>query len=413
MLRSMNRGHIKSAIASVKSSKWRSLLTMSGIIIGIVSVVTVVSIGEGIKVQVASQINQYSKNLITIRPGQIVNRDKDGRISGVNLFAGAASVGSLSMDDVSTATNTKGVRIAVPLSVVSGPVRHDNKAYQSVTTIATTSDLPRVLNQKVAYGDFFSSDDQNQNGAIIGANVAEEVFGQEVPLGRAFTLHDQNFIVRGIFEPFKTAPLSLDTDFNNAVFIPYDVAQELTKKNSAIYEILVQTDKAAQPDEVASALEANIRAAHGNQDDFTVLKQNENLTVTNNILDLLTRLIAGVAAISLLVGGVGIMNVMLVSVSERMHEIGIRKAIGATSRQIRNQFMIEATVLSVTGGVIGVILSLIINLLLRLFTDLAPIISWQVVAIAVIVSLAVGIVFGTAPALKAARKDPIDALRNV
>jgi ABC-type antimicrobial peptide transport system permease subunit len=143
-----------------------------------------------------------------------------------------------------------------------------------------------------------------------------------------------------------------------------------------------------------------------------VLKQSENISAANGVLSLLTQLIGGIAAISLLVGGIGIMDVMLVSVTERMHEIGIRKAIGATNRQILSQFLTEATVLSVGGGIIGVLVSLIVDFLLRLFTDLRPVISWQVVAIAVLVSTVVGIVFGTVPALKAARKDPIEALRT-
>src|SRR6185437_6322582 len=145
---------------------------------------------------------------------------------------------------------------------------------------------------------------------------------------------------------------------------------------------------------------------------FEVLSGNQNLVASDTILDLLTRLIAGIAAISLLVGGIGIMDVMLVSVTERMHEIGIRKALGATNRQILSQFLIESTVLSLTGGLIGILISLLIDYLLRIFTTLTPEISWQAVVVATVVSFLVGITFGSIPALKAARKDPIDALRN-
>jgi ABC-type antimicrobial peptide transport system permease subunit len=233
-----------------------------------------------------------------------------------------------------------------------------------------------------------------------------------VPLGQGFSFHDQDFVVRGIFKEFKNATLSLDTDFNNAIFIPYSVAQDLTENNASIYEILAVPGNPAKADAVADTITKNLTQSHGNQQDFTVLKQDESLNVTSTILNLLTRLIGGIAAISLLVGGIGIMNVMLVSVTERMHEIGIRKAIGATSRQIMSQFLIEATILSLVGGVIGVILSIVVNFVIRIFTDIQPVVSWQVVVIAAGVSLVVGIIFGTAPALKAARKDPIEALRN-
>ncbi len=411
-MRSLTRGNLKTAIASVKNSKWRSLMTMMGIIIGIVSVVTVVSIGEGVKHQVVTQINHLGKDLITIRPGQIVDRNKDGVITGVNLFAGYTATGSLTDDDVKAVQDTAGVRTAVPLSIVAGQINFDNKPSTGLTMIGTTPELPSLLRQKLAYGDFFTSSDSNQNGAVIGASVAQDVFGQDVPLGQSFDFQGQTFVVRGVFDSFKTAPFSLETNFNKAVFIPYQLAQELTSKKAVIYEILAQAKNASVADQTAAAVTASIQKSHGNQQDFTVLKANDTLSVTSNILNLLTRLIAGIAAISLLVGGIGIMNVMLVSVTERMQEIGIRKAIGATSRQIMNQFLVEATVLSVLGGIIGVTISLLINVILRVFTSLSPIVSWQVVALAAGVSLAVGIIFGTVPALKAARKDPIEALRN-
>jgi ABC-type antimicrobial peptide transport system permease subunit len=411
-MRSLTRGNIKTAIASVRAAKWRSLLTMMGIIIGIVSVVTVVSIGEGVKKQVVSQINNRGSDLITVRPGQLVNRNTSGEITGVNLFSGLTATGALSDKDVDAIRKTKGVKQAVPLSIVAGTIVYDGKPRPGITIIGTSSELPRILNQKVEFGGFFTDSDENQNGVIIGTNVAAEVFQQEVPLGQSFELQGQSFIVRGVFKEFKNALISLDTDFNNAIFMPYAVASEMTNNNSAIYEILAQPQDPKQSGTVAAAIKNNVRVAHGGQEDYTVLRQDESLGVTNNILDLLTRLIAGIAAISLLVGGIGIMNVMLVSVTERMHEIGIRKAIGATSRQIMSQFLLEATVLSVIGGILGVIISLIIGVLLRIFTDLEPVISWPVVAIAAGVSLLVGIIFGTAPALKAARKDPIQALRN-
>lgn len=411
-MRSITSGNLKVAIASVKASKWRSLMTMMGIIIGIVSVVTVVSIGEGVKHQVTAVSNHLGQDLITVRPGQIVNRNKNGTIVSINLLAGYASTGTIADDDVVTIRQSQSVKQAVPLSIVSGPITYGKSSSSSAVVIGTTPDLPAILHQRVAYGDFFSSNDSNQNGAIIGTKVARDVFGADVPLGQSFSFHGESFVVRGVFDEFQTAPLALETDFNNAIFIPYQVVQDLTAKKASIYEVLVQAQTAPQADQAAASITARLTAAHGNQQDFTVLKAGETLSLTSNILNLLTRLIAGVAGISLLVGGIGIMNVMLVTVSERTQEIGIRKAIGATSRQIMNQFLVEATVLSFVGGIIGIVISLLINGALRVATSLQPSMSWQVIALASAVSISVGIIFGTAPALKAARKDPIEALRN-
>jgi ABC-type antimicrobial peptide transport system permease subunit len=410
---SVSRGNVKMAVTALKSTKWRSLFTMLGVIIGVVSVVTVVGIGEGIKDQVGGQINQLGRDLITIRPGKLVNRSSGGGITGVNLFTNTTSGGSLTQKDLAKVQQTNGVRLAVPLGLVNGTAQTSAGQPASLPIVATTSDLPSVLNQSVSVGGFFAADTTEQPYvAVIGSSAAQTLFHQSDPLGRSFQFMGHTFFVQGIFNQFDTNPLSLTTDFNDAIFIPYSTAQLLTNNNTQLYEILAKPDNSKQTDAVVRTVTNTLTQAYQNQQQFTVLSQDESLTVTNNILDLLTKLIAGVAAISLLVGGIGIMDVMLVSVSERMHEVGIRKALGATNRQILEQFLIESTVLSLAGGLIGIIMSLLIDYLLRVFTTLTPIISWQAVVVATLVSFLVGIVFGSVPAIKAARKDPIDALRN-
>lgn len=410
---SVTRGNIKMAIASLRGSKLRSFLTMLGIIIGIVSVITVVGIGEGIKHQVSTQINQLGRDLITIRPGQLVSRSNGGSISGVNLFTGVSSYGSLTQQDLQIVQKTPGVKQSVPLGLVTGNVQVDTGSNASNPIIATSADLPTILQQQMAYGSFFDQDvSEEPNVAVLGAGAADALFHERAPLGRSFNFLGQTFVIRGIVSRFDTNPLSLSADFNNSIFIPYKTAQALTNNNTQLFEILAKPDDPRKTNTTVDAITSGLLKAHQNQQKFTVLRQDETLAVTNNILDLLTRLIAGIAAISLLVGGVGIMDVMLVSVAERMHEIGIRKALGATNRQILSQFMIESTVLSLTGGIIGIIVAFIVDFILHTFTSLTPYITWQIVVLATLVSLAVGIIFGSIPALKAARKDPINALRN-
>lgn len=410
------RGHIKVALTAMRTAKWRSVLTMLGIIIGVVSVVTVVSIGEGIKQQVHGQISQLGQSLITVRSGQLIHRNDSGAISGVQLFTGlnTKSAGVLTTDDLRVVQNTKGVERAVPLGIITGQPSAEGVSLPSGSVIASTGELPSILHQSIAYGDFFDSEDVNQqpNVAVIGSNVAQEFYHDSIPLGRSFSFMGQTFIVRGVFQQFDSAPFSLNTDFNNSIFIPYQTAETLTNNNINIYEVLAKPASAKNTDAVAEQISDNLKKAHSGQQHFTVLPQDQSLTVTTNILDSLTRMIVGVAAVSLLVGGIGIMDVMLVSVAERMHEIGIRKAVGATNHQILMQFMTESIMLSLAGGIVGIIVSFLIEFGLRSFTNLTPVITWQVVVLAILVSLLVGIIFGTAPALKAARRDPIDALRN-
>jgi putative ABC transport system permease protein len=411
-MNSITRGNIKMAIASVRNTKWRSMLTMLGIIIGVVSVVTIVGIGEGIKHQVSGQIDQLGRDLITVRSGQLVQRNNTGAISSVHVFSGVDSFGTLSGSDLQTVQSAPGVKLAVPLGIVSGGVEVGAKT-NSEPIVATSSGLPSLLNQSTAFGSFFDADVSDQpNVAVLGNAAAESLFHEHAALGQSFSFLGQTFVVRGVLNAFDTNPLSFSTDFNNAIFIPYQTAENLTANNVPLFEILAKPTDPSKTTTAVDDITSALLKAHQNQQKFTVLQQDESLAVTNNILDLLTRMIAGVAAISLLVGGVGIMDVMLVSVAERMHEIGIRKALGATNHQILGQFLIEASVLSLAGGIVGIILAFIIDFLLHMFTSLTPFISWQVVALATLVSLFVGIIFGSVPALKAARKDPIDALRN-
>jgi len=228
-----------------------------------------------------------------------------------------------------------------------------------------------MLHHPTEYGEFFAPDLSRQpDSAVIGHDVADRLFGERSPLGKSFDFLGQRFFVRGVMKKFDATPLSLTTDFNDVIFIPYQTAQTLTNKNAQLYQILVKPDNSdpAQIDATVATITSTLRNAHGGQQGFSVLRQDEDMKVTNSILDLLTKLIAGVAAVSLLVGGIGVMNVMLVSVAERTHEIGLRKALGASNRQIWLQFSTEASVLSLAGGVIGVLVSLAINVVLRVTT---------------------------------------------
>lgn len=404
-------GYIKLARASMKSARWRSLLTMLGIIIGIVSVVTTVSIGEGVRQQIIDRVDSRGDDLITIVPGGLEQQN------GINYIRNLSPAGQRAVAFTNTEyqalKNTEQVEHVAPFGHVSGEVRAGDQVYNQAQVVATSSDLPQLLNQDLAFGTFFTDDTSSgPTGVVIGQTIAEQLFGENVPLGKTLTIRGHDFIVRSIFDEFSDATPLVPTDnFDNTIFVPYGIGQELMGGNLQIYQMLAKPVDSSNVDGTIEAIENKLLEVRGGQMDFSVLKYTETLTLASDVLNLLTSLIAGVAAISLLVGGIGIMNIMLVSVTERTQEIGIRKAVGATNRQILYQFMTEAAVLSFTGGVLGVLISLLVNYFIRVFTDLQPVITLDIVLIASGVSFAVGLIFGVAPAVIAARKDPIDALR--
>lgn len=406
----MWHGHVKTAIDSVRGSKMRNFWTMLGVIIGVASVISVVAIGQGIKQQIAGQLHNFGKDLIIVKPAQL----KTGSDAGTNsqsALSGLSISAPLSAKDVLVATHVTNLAASAPLTITPGTPQINNQRYKDGFVIGTTADLPSLLNQSLAHGSFLV-DEETDNFAVLGPDAAQKMFDEDVPLGHTFDFHGQTFIVKGIFNHFNTAPLSQQVDFNRAVFIPNSIAERLTNNTAPTYEILARAKSANQTSMVAHDIRVGLNKTHGGDGGYSVVTGDKDLENNSAILDLLTRLIAGVAAISLLVGGIGIMNVMLVSVAERTHEIGIRKAVGATNRQILSQFMIESSLISVTGGVIGIVIAALVDIGLRVSTSLKPIINWQIVLIAAGVSLAVGVIFGTVPAIKAARKDPIEALRS-
>ncbi len=399
------------ALSSIRTNKTRSLLTMIGIIIGVSSVILTVALGEGIRRQIVDSNQAANEQLITVQSGAIATRDESGTITGVNYLAALGS-NTLTEDDYQSLSKLPELGTVVPLSTISGlPSNFDQESYPEATIIATTSGLPTVLEQKVVYGGFFSDESSGRNSVVIGQRVAEELFGENVPLGKLLTIRGQDFVVGGIFDEFKTNPISAVTDLNKAVFVSYGTAKNLTSNTPSIYQMLILPQEGVTTQRAAAVAREQLLKNHGQQEDFTVLLASETDQVARYSVSLASSFIAGIAAISLLVGGIGIMNIMFVSVTERTREIGVRKSLGATNRQIYSQFLTEAAVLSIVGGIIGIGVALFGTIIVRLITDLQPAVTWQIVALAVTVSAAVGIIFGTAPAVKAARKDPIESLR--
>lgn len=402
------RGNARMAMASIRKTKWRSGFTMFGIVVAVVPVLTILSIGEGVKRQITDQITELGDNLVMVRPGKVVSDDP---VQQFNSLSGYSASGSLSEHDYKVIAGTQGVKDVSPLSIVPGAIEVNNQTIRNTHVLGATEDLPKLIGHPIQYGDFFEDKDFGRKSAVIGRGAAEKIFGEGVPLGRAFDFRGETYVVSGVFERYDHTPLSFNADLDNAIIIPYHLATQ-SAGQTPIYEVLFRAANEAETRSVMDAVTKNLEASRGGENDFSVVTQAENLKAANKILSLLTALVTGIAAISLLVSGVGIMNIMLVSVTERMHEIGVRKAIGATRRQIVGQFMSEAIIMTGIGALIGVVVAFILQYFIRLFTEIEPVITWEAAMLATGVSLIVGVVFGSIPAIKAARKDPIAALRH-
>lgn len=406
---SVARGNVKMALSSLKKTKWRSALTMFGIVVGIVSVVTIASFGNGIKQQVAHQVAGFGKDLFIVRPGAISNDPKS--ILQNNLLFGETVYTGLTPQDFQTVRSAPGVGPASPLGIVSGHIAGDaGQKMPQAQVLAASSDLPALINHSMSYGSFFDNNDAQ--GVVVGQQVAYALYGESAPLGKTISFRGQTFIIRGVFSDFNAPAFSPAAHFDTTVFMPYLAAQTLPGAQTQYYNILVKPTTHTSLNDVMQSVASMLQTSHGGQTDFSVLDEKRRIDLSNTTTTAITTFTTFVAGISLLVGGVGIMNIMLVSVTERMHEIGIRKAVGATNHQILTQFMLESAVLSGLGGVIGISLSVVVSLILRTYSVYHPSISWTAIVVASFVSIAIGIIFGTAPAIKAAQKDPIDALRH-
>lgn len=406
--------YVRLAFSSLKTARWRSFLTMFGVIVSVASVVTIVGLGEGVKQQLVGQVKASGSDLVTVRGGDVSATDRPGSLSPVGLAAVFSQV-PLEESDLDTIQHVPDVAYAVPFASISGGVEvvgDTNTVHHDVTVIATNEKAADVLGQPVASGNFFGAGDTNAATAVIGKNVAERLFKQNVPIGQSFMLRDHKITVSGVFSAFNFNPLAPGVDYNNTIFIPYGLGGELVGSSLLPYQILVRPVDATHTDAVRNNIQDRLQETHSSQQNFSVLTATDTLALADSMLNLLTKLVAVVASIALFVGGIGIMNVMLVSVSERTQEIGIRKSVGATNQQILGQFLSEALVLSLTGAVLGILVSLLINYFVRLLSSFEPAFSWPVMAGSVVVALVIGGIFGIVPAAKAARKDPIQALRR-
>lgn len=396
----------KSSFLSISRNKMRSFLTMLGVVIGVLSVILLTSIGNGLTVFVEQQFQNLGSNLLIITPGEIVN--EEGSFSGDQAALSFAS-SKLTIDHAKELERIGyPIILAVPLTGSNGEAR-TALGKRSGMVVGTTPDYSIARNTKAQKGRFLNESDiaGNRKVVVIGSKIAEKLFPTgSNPVGQLMTINKLRFEVIGVAEA-KAAGSFGGPDIDSFMYVPISTAR-MALGVDKVMEIMVQSVSKDQLPKTKALIESTLGKRLDTKD-FAITDQSEILKTIQTILGTLTVGLAGIAAISLIVGGIGIMNIMLVAVSERTKEIGLRKALGATPSNILTQFLIESAVISTVGGIIGILLGVLGTFAIRPFFPATPAINSILLAFAV--SLGTGVVFGVYPARKAAQLSPIEALR--
>lgn len=394
------RDLLRLAWASVWFHRQRSILTMLGILIGIASVILLTSIGEGTRVYVLSQFTQFGTTLVAVNPGRIATSGAPGALG--------TTVHPLTFEDAEAVARLPGVIRMVPVVMGTAAVEHRGRTRHTFV-YGTTSDSPVVWRMRVKVGRFIPELDLRQGApvTVLGPKVKRELFGEDNALGQHVRISGQRYLVIGLMES-KGQFLGFDID--DSVYVPVAEARRLFNRE-AVQEIDLLIANSSLIDPVADRVRDLLTRRHKGEEDFTITTQTGMLDTLDRVIRIVSLAVGGIGAISLLVGCIGILTVMWISVNERTSEIGLVRAIGATQGQVLFLFLSEATLLSTLGGVLGLALGMSLAHFLHFYVPALPVQTpLEFVVLAVVVSLGAGLASGILPARRAARLDPVLAL---
>lgn len=395
--------HLSNAVESLRSNRARTLLTGLGVTIGVASITAILSLSAGVSQIVSRQITALDDNIAIIRPS--------GGVSGAGFSTSQSFASStLTVDDYKKVADIDGVTAIAPLMVINGTSKAGDDSSAQTTVVASTPSLAQLAQLEVRDGQFID-DTTNQQTAVLGQQLSLDLFGTEQSIGKTLTIRGQRFTVIGVLKP-AADPINFNlVDFDHTAIIHLEAGRSLLEGSALLQQINFQARDAATLASVSGAIETRLTSAHHGEHDFAIITGQAVAEPTSKVFQTVQSIVVAVAAISLVVGGVGVMNIMLVNVSERTREIGLRKAIGASNTHIVMQFLVESILIGLAGGIVGYLVGYIAAFAISTFLPITPSFTWWIVAIAAGMSLVVGVLFGLYPALKAARKDPIESLR--
>lgn len=408
--------HYRLAYDSIAKNRTRSFLTCLGISIGVAAIILILSLMGSVNRLISNQVKNVGADLLVVRPSTAKTSNLDNLINELTS-TNQYMKSNLNLKDVDVIRNLDGVSAVAPIARASANLsterqNDDGSNYthvvESASLVATTSELPSIQGLTLHSGTFFSNTNSDLTPAVIGKGLSLSLFSSSAPISKTFTHLGQRFIVVGLLAETEDSINFSSIDFENSVLVPID---RLEDDSLQIQQINVRAKTSGQLAELSTEISNELTRNKSGDTNFSVLYGDQITHPAGGLFQVVSGMLALVAGVSLIVGGIGVMNIMLVSVAERTREIGIRKAVGAASSHILCQFLFESLILSSLGGLFGLILGYILAFLISIVSPFAPYIDLNILGITLLTSVSIGLIFGIYPAAKAAHKNPIDSLR--